>query len=58
MGRHMLGVLVVGGVVLLLTITVLELLVGCGEKVYRSDGTWMTGECLFVPHEVTYGRWK
>jgi hypothetical protein len=54
----MLGVLVVGGVVLLLTITVLELLVGCGEKVYRSDGTWMTGECLFVHHEVTYGRWK
>lgn len=58
MGRRLLGTVVMGGIILLITIIVMEWLVGCGEKTYHRNGTWITGECLFVPYEVTHGYWK
>jgi len=58
MGGRLLGMVVMGGIILLITIIVMEWLIGCGEKTYYPNGTWITGECLFIPYEVTYGYWK
>lgn len=32
--------------------------IGCGEPVYRADGTYSTGACLFIPYEVKEGTWR
>ncbi len=42
---------------LFMGVIVVEWLVGCGEKIYYADGTWVTGECVFVPYETTTGEW-
>jgi hypothetical protein len=32
--------------------------IGCGEPIYHADGTYVTGECLFVDYEPVTGRWR
>ena len=44
-------------VALLITVVMLEWIVGCGEVTYLPDGTWHTNECLFIPHEQKTGTW-
>lgn len=38
--------------------TLLEVAVGCGEPIYKADGTYITGECLFVPYTPVEGTWR
>lgn len=42
---------------LLITVVLLEWIVGCGEVTYLPDSTWHTNECLFIPHEQKTGTW-
>ena len=42
---------------LLITVVLLEWVVGCGEVTYLPDNTWYTNECLFIPHEQKTGTW-
>lgn len=50
-----LGMLCVSTVI---AVGILETLSGCGEPVYKADGTYVTGECLFVPYTPVEGVWK
>lgn len=45
------------GFAFLIVLVVLNFLMGCGEVFYFNDGTWETGECFIIPHEVTRGTW-
>ncbi len=51
---QVIAVLVVG---MLLTLTILETLSGCGQRTYFQNRTWVTGECLFIPYTTTSGKW-
>lgn len=42
---------------LLCVIMIAELLIGCGEKTYYEDRTYITNECLFIPYTPSAGRW-
>lgn len=42
----------------LMTIAMVEWVVGCGEPIYHADGTFITGECVFIPHEPVTGAWR
>jgi hypothetical protein len=44
----------------LLTLLILEWSVGCGEPIYKADGTWEVGECIIIPQEkpLKRGTWK
>jgi hypothetical protein len=37
---------------------VIEALSGCGEPIYHADGTYITGECVYLPYSPVEGRWK
>lgn len=43
---------------LLVTVVLAEWFVGCGEPIYHADGTYITGECVFLPHTPTKGSWR
>lgn len=45
---------------LLFAVMSIEWLVGCGEVFYYGDGTWQTGQCVFMDtlHPVKSGTWK
>jgi hypothetical protein len=45
-------------VILIVMIVVLEWMAGCGERIYHKDGTWRSGECIILPHEISTGRWR
>jgi hypothetical protein len=54
--------IIIKGVVILaaaggLALIILELMAGCGQVTYLPDNTWKSNECLFLPHEINYGRW-
>ena len=49
------GVLIALG--LLLSVVLLEAVSGCGQAIYNADGTWVTGQCVFVPYTPTGGKW-
>jgi hypothetical protein len=49
------GVLIALG--LLLSVVLLEAVSGCGQAIYNADGTWATGQCVFVPYTPTVGKW-
>ena len=49
------GVLIALG--LLLSVVLLEAVSGCGQAIYNADGTWATGQCVFVPYTPTGGKW-
>jgi hypothetical protein len=40
-----------------ISIVFAELAVGCGEVTYSPNRTWASNECLFIPSEISYGRW-
>lgn len=48
---------VVGG---MFAVVLVEFAVGCGEVFYYPDGTWKTGQCVFMDtlHPVKSGTWK
>ena len=39
-------------------IVLLEMAVGCGEPIYKADGTYVTGECIFIPYTPVEGVWQ
>jgi hypothetical protein len=41
----------------MISLMVLEFVVGCGETTYHANHTYTTNECLFVPYTPTSGRW-
>ena len=43
---------------ILMTVVILELIVGCGEVTYLADGTWKSNECLFQTTDILTGTWK
>jgi len=45
------------GLAFLFALVFINFLMGCGEIFYFNDGTWATGECFIIPHEVTRGTW-
>ena len=42
----------------MILLVVFEFMVGCGERTYHADGTWITNECLFIPYTPVSGKWK
>jgi hypothetical protein len=40
------------------TLVLVEALSGCGEPIYHPDGTFITGECVYLPYTPVEGRWK
>jgi hypothetical protein len=58
MWRKAASVCMVVLVTAILMLIVVEWLVGCGEPVHKADGTWRSGECVFLPHEPATGRWR
>jgi hypothetical protein len=34
----------------MISLMVLEFMVGCGETTYHADRTYTTNECLFIPY--------
>jgi hypothetical protein len=42
----------------LFALITLEALSGCGEPIYHADGTFITGECIYLPYSPVEGRWK
>ena len=44
----------------LLTLLLLEWAVGCGQPVYKANGTWEIGECIVIPQEypLRRGTWR
>ena len=34
-----------------------EWIIGCGEVTYLPDRTWQSNECIFIPNEISYGKW-
>ena len=44
----------------LFSVALIEWLAGCGEVFYYGDGTWKTGQCVFMDslHPVREGVWK
>ena len=42
---------------ILISIVFAELAVGCGQVTYLPDKTWRSNECIFIPSEISYGRW-
>jgi hypothetical protein len=62
MGQGRCSMIIIKGVVILaaaggLALIILELMAGCGQVTYLPDNTWKSNECLFLPHEINYGRW-
>ena len=54
--------IIIKGVVILaagagLALLILELAVGCGGVTFFPDGAWRSNEYLFLPHEISHGRW-
>ena len=45
-------------VAIFLAAVLMEWAVGCGEPIYRADGTWQTAECIFIDNEIKTGTWK
>lgn len=43
---------------LFLAALLVEWAAGCGEPIYRADGTWKTAKCVFIDNEIKEGRWK
>jgi hypothetical protein len=41
-----------------MSIVMVEWAVGCGEPIYNADGTFVTGECAFLPYEPVSGTWR
>jgi hypothetical protein len=41
----------------LVALVLIEWAVGCGEITYHADGTWVTNECVFIPHKQARGEW-
>ena len=41
----------------IISLMVLEFMVGCGETTYHADRTYTTNECLFIPYTPVDGRW-
>lgn len=41
-------------------VVLVEWVAGCGEVFYYPDGTWKTGQCVFMDalHPVKSGTWK
>lgn len=58
MWRSIATVCMTAAVILIVMIVVLEWAAGCGEKIYHQDGTWRSGECIILPHEISTGRWR
>lgn len=57
------GALITAGLAtmgLLFPVMIIEWLAGCGEVFYYGDGTWQTGQCVFMDslHPVREGVWK
>jgi len=42
---------------LLISLVFAELAAGCGQVTHFADRTWVSNECLFLPSEISYGRW-
>jgi hypothetical protein len=38
-------------------VVIIEMAVGCGEPIYHADGTYVTGECVFIPYTPVSGKW-
>jgi len=45
-------------ITVLLAVVLLEWSVGCGEPIYKADGSWETGECMFYDNEIKKGTWR
>ena len=56
--KSMFGVLMFVTVAFLFTVLLTEWMLGCGEPTYYANGAWVTGECLFIPYEISSGNWK
>ena len=59
-GKVLLSSLALVLISLTFTVGILEWLAGCGEVFYYGDGTWKTGQCIFMDtlHPVREGVWK
>jgi hypothetical protein len=42
----------------LLSLVLINWMMGCGEVEYHADGTFVTGECLVIPYTPVKGTWK
>jgi len=51
-------VLVVFGISALFALVMVEAIAGCGATTYHHDGTYTTGECVFLTHKSVSGRWR
>jgi hypothetical protein len=56
-GRRVINIsgLIIAGI--LLSVLFFEVLAGCGEVTYFPDRTWQSNECVFIPSEISYGKW-
>lgn len=59
-GKVLAGIFVFVLCTCLFSVALIEWLAGCGEVFYYGDGTWKTGQCVFMDtlHPVREGVWK
>lgn len=58
MWRRAASVCMVALATAMLMLILVEWLAGCGEIIYNEDGTWRTGECVFLPYQPATGNWR
>ena len=59
-GKILAGILMFLVLTTMFSVAFIEWLAGCGEVFYYGDGTWKTGQCVFMDslHPVREGVWK
>ena len=35
----------------MISIVLVNWMIGCGEMIYYPDGSWQTGDCFLIPYE-------
>ena len=45
-------------IAVLVTVVFIEAAVGCGQSVHAADGTWSTGQCVFLASSDATGLWR
>lgn len=56
-GRLILPAVITVLIAIVFLFTLIEYAIGCGQKIYKSDGTFVTGDCAIIDYSPVSGVW-